>query len=202
MTEEDARVRAAALAPEAFPLLERYAELVIAENARQNLIARTTETSIWTRHLFDSLQLAVFARPNDRSLLDIGSGPGLPGIVLATLRRWQVTLVEPRRRRVAFLNQVIADLQLDNVSVVAAGAQTVRARHDLICARAVAGIDALFAMTRGCADVGSRFVLPRGRSAHADMDLARRQWHGLFHVEQSLTDPDAGIVIADRVARR
>lgn len=184
------------------PALERYAALLVEENARQNLIARSTETAIWSRHLLDSLQLARFAREGDRTWLDVGSGAGLPGLVLATLGRWAVTLVDPRRRRVAFLNSVVEALGLTDIVVRSGDVQSVRSRHDLVSARAVAPVDRLLELTRGCADEHTRFVLPKGRSAASDMDLAGRRWHGLFHVEQSLTDAEAGIVIADRVRLR
>ena len=183
-------------------MLERYAALLVAENARQNLIARSTEATIWSRHLLDSLQLARFARDADRSWLDVGSGAGLPGLVMATLGRWRVTLVEPRRRRAEFLNFVVEQLGLCGVVVLAKDAQEVRERHDLVSARAVASVDRLLELTRGCSNDRTRFVFPKGRSAANDMDLVRRRWHGLFHVEQSLTDAEAGIVIADQVRPR
>lgn len=202
MTEDEARAHAAAIAPEAMPALERYAELLIAENGRQNLIARSTESSVWQRHILDSLQLAQFARRDDRTWLDVGSGPGLPGVVIAALGRWAVTLVEPRRRRVEFLEGTVTELGLAEVTVVAADVRTVKAHHDVVSARAVASIPDLFAITRSCADRGTRFILPKGRTALADVESSRAKWHGVFHVEQSLTEPSAGIVIADGVAPR
>ena len=202
MTEDDARGRVAAMAGEAMPQVEHYAAALIEENGRQNLIARSTEPVIWSRHIFDSAQLANYVRPSDRLLLDVGSGAGLPGIVLALIGPWSIILVEPRRRRVEFLSRMVSELALERVKIIAAGAETIRQRVDLVTARAVAPSTDIFDWAQGCADEGTRFVLPKGRSAHADMDLATQRWQGLFHVEQSLTDPEAGIVIADRVSRR
>lgn len=202
MTEEEARAQVAEVAGEAMPTIERYAALLIEENARQNLIARSTETTIWARHLLDSLQLASFARDGDASWVDVGSGPGLPGLVLAALGRWRMTLVEPRRGRVEFLNQMVTHLSLKNVVVIGSAIKDVRERHDLVSARAVASADQLFGWTRGCADEATRFILPKGRSAQGDVDLAAQRWHGSFHVEHSITDAEAGIVIADRVRPR
>ncbi|WP_375288413.1 16S rRNA (guanine(527)-N(7))-methyltransferase RsmG [Sphingomonas sp.] len=197
-----AREQAAAIAGAALPRLDRYVELLLEENQRQNLISRGSEADVWSRHILDSLQLATFARPGDSTWVDIGSGPGLPGLVLATLDRWQMVLVEPRPLRTAFLMRVIEALGLSNVEVHTAKAQQVSARADLITARAVASLTDLFAMTRQMAHRETRYVLPKGRTATADVDLAKRTWQGLFHVEQSLTDPDAGIVVADRIRAR
>ena len=202
MTEEDARARVAAMASDAMPRVEHYVSALIEENGRQNLIARSTEAAIWSRHILDSAQLINHVRPSDRALLDVGSGAGLPGIVLALLGPLSIILVEPRRRRVEFLSRMVSELALPQVEIVAAGVETVRQRVDIVTARAVAPSTDILDWTRGCVNEGTRFVLPKGRSAQADMDLAARRWHGLFHVEQSLTDPEAGIVIADRVSRR
>lgn len=202
MTEAEARARAAEIAGDAMPLLERYVALLLDENSRQNLVARSTEATLWSRHLLDSLQLARFARDDDRTWLDIGTGAGFPGLVIATLDRWRMTLVEPRRRRADFLSRVVAELGLDGVSVVAADVRSVTGTFDIVSARAVARIDDIFDWCRGCAAPGTRFILPKGRSARGDVDSPAQGWQGSFHVEQSLTDPDAGIVIADRVSPR
>lgn len=202
MTEAEARARAAEIAGEAMPLLERYVALLLDENSRQNLIARSTEATLWGRHLLDSLQLARFARGDDRTWLDVGTGAGFPGLVLATLGRWRMTLVEPRRRRADFLSRVVAELGLDGVSVVAADVRSATGAFDIVSARAVAQVGDIFGWCRGCSVPDTRFILPKGRSACADVDSATQGWQGSFHVEQSLTDPDAGIVIADRVSPR
>ena len=203
MTEDEARSRAETIAgPDAMTLLDRYAALLVAENARQNVIARSTEATIWSRHLLDSLQLARFAREADRAWIDVGSGPGLPGLVLATLGRWDMALVESRRRRVDFLRSAVEHLGLRNVTVHGGDIRTFPYRGDVLTARAVAPLGDLLEWTRGCTDAATRFVLPKGRSAQDDVDLAVRRWHGSFHVEQSITDAGAGIVIADGVRPR
>lgn len=196
------RVDVAAIAGAAMPLLEHYVEMLLAENQRQNLISRASEAEVWSRHILDSLQLAQFAREKDATWVDIGSGPGLPGLVLAILGRWQMVLIEPRPRRTAFLTTVVDTLALPNVTIHTAKAQQVIVGADLVTARAVAPLADLFAMTRQMAHPDTRYILPKGRSAAADVDLAMRTWQGLFHVEQSLTDPDAGIVLADRIRPR
>lgn len=202
MTENEARSNAEVIAGPAIETLERFAALLLAENARQNLISRSTESAIWSRHLLDSLQLERFARLGDRTWIDVGSGPGLPGLVLATLGRWEMVLVESRRRRVDFLLDTVGRLGLQNVVVHAGDVRSFHSRADIITARAVAPLAELFTWTRNCADDETRFVLPKGRSARADVDLASREWHGSFHVEQSITDAEAGIVIADGVRPR
>jgi len=97
--------------------LDGYAALLLEENARQNLISKSSVSDLWSRHIVDSLQLLDHAPANAR-WLDIGSGPGLPGMVLAIAGVREITLVEPRRLRTDFLERCCSALQLTNVKVI------------------------------------------------------------------------------------
>ena len=181
--------------------LERFADLLVAENQVQNLISKSTEADLWTRHFADAAQLIGYV-PDGASWIDIGSGAGLPGLVIAILTGAPVTLVEPRRLRAAFLSRASAELGLGNVTVLQAKGEAVpRARYGVITARAVASVDRLFAMTAHLSHGGTIWVLPKGRSAKSELDEARKSWQGAFRLEPSRTDPDARILIALGVRR-
>ena len=181
--------------------LERFSEILIAENQIQNLISKSTEADLWTRHFADAAQLISFA-PEGASWIDIGSGAGLPGLVIAILTGAPVTLVEPRRLRADFLSRAVDELGLGNVTVLQAKGEAVpRARYGVITARAVASVDRLFAMTAHLSHGGTIWVLPKGRSAKSELDEARKSWQGAFRLEPSRTDPDARILIASGVRR-
>ena len=115
--------------------LERFSEILIAENQIQNLISKLTEADLWTRHFADAAQLISFA-PEGASWIDIGSGAGLPGLVIAILTKAPVTLVEPRRLRAEFLSRAVAELGLTNVTVLHAKGEAVpRVRYGVITDR-------------------------------------------------------------------
>lgn len=201
MTDEDARAWVSATVPrETEQSLSRFASLVIEANAAQNLIARSTEDHIWSRHIADSLQLLRFL-PQTGTICDLGSGPGFPGIPLAIATEARFVLVESRRRRIDFLLHCIAALGLgDRVDVF--GGQAERLRHvpfAAITARAFAPLDRLFRTTDHLADRGTRWILPKGRGAAAELAAVRGSWQGNFRIERSLTDADASILIADDV---
>jgi 16S rRNA (guanine527-N7)-methyltransferase len=181
--------------------LERYVELLIDENGRQNLVAKSTEPHIWARHIEDSLQLIDFA-PNARKWVDIGSGAGLPGMVIAITTGRPVTLVEPRALRVQFLNHVQSVLGLTNVSIVQGKARAASGAFDAITARAVASAPDLLAMTLHLSHPGTRWVLSKGRSVQKELEAVESTWQGSFRVEPSRTDPEAGILIAQQVRPR
>ncbi|MCY7280051.1 MAG: 16S rRNA (guanine(527)-N(7))-methyltransferase RsmG [Sphingomonas bacterium] len=188
---------------ETFERLEQFAILLVEGNATQNLVSKSTLPNLWRRHIADAAQLLGFA-PGRGSWLDIGSGAGLPGIVIAILTGAPMVLVEPRRLRADFLKRTVDTLHLDpNVEIVQAKVELVRRPSvDFITARAVASIDRLFAIAAHLSHEGTIWVLPKGRTAKSELDEARRTWQGEFRLEPSRTDPDALILIASRVRRR
>jgi len=118
--EESARVYVASQCDAAgFTRLERLVAMLVDENGRQNLIARNSVGQIWQRHIADSVQLLRFVSRETGVWLDIGSGAGFPGLVLAAIRPdWPFRLVELRKRRVEWLKACIAELGLNHCAVL------------------------------------------------------------------------------------
>lgn len=192
-----------AVSRETLALLGRYVDLLLAENERQNLIGRSTEEEIWPRHIADSAQLVRFAPRPDSSWLDIGSGAGLPGLVIAILSEGPVALVEPRKLRADFLARTVAALGLKRrVTVHAAKAERVAGVFDVITARAVAPLDVLLGISRHLSTDKTRLLFPKGKSAQKELEEARRAWQGDFRLEPSVTSPDAAILVASNVRRK
>ena len=175
-----------------------YQRLVVTENIRQNLVSRGTIDSFWRRHVLDSAQLVRF-EPKPRSRwIDLGSGAGLPGIVVACLVQGPVTLVEPRALRADFLRRVVETLGL-NAEVMQAKAESVAGRFDVVTARAVAPLAKLLHLSRSFSTTNTLHLFPKGKSARKELAEARREWQGEFHVEPSVTDADSLIVLARNV---
>ncbi|WP_066589388.1 16S rRNA (guanine(527)-N(7))-methyltransferase RsmG [Sphingomonas pruni] len=197
MTEEEARDWATArFGAEAIGRLDHLAALVTVESDQQNLIARSTLATIWSRHIVDSLQLAPLA-PDQGDWLDIGTGAGFPGLALAAAQpERRFILVEPRRLRADFLRETAATLALPQVEVVTGKVENFNQRVAVISARAVAQVTQVIASAAQCASNETLWLLPKGRSAREEVARAKQRWHGMFHVEQSITDPDSSIVIA------
>jgi 16S rRNA (guanine527-N7)-methyltransferase len=204
LTEEQARAYVAGLTDaEGMARLERFAALVLDENQRQNLIAKATEPHIWQRHIADSAQLLENVSretlgPNAQGAwLDLGSGPGFPGLVIAALcPKMPVVLVESRARRVAFLESVIAALDLKKCRVEGQRLERVTpfpARA--ISARAFAPLPKLLALSAPFSTRQTAYVLPKGRSAAQELQSLKPSIRTMFHVKHSLTDPDAGIIV-------
>jgi 16S rRNA (guanine527-N7)-methyltransferase len=188
---------------ETFDMLQRYVGLLVAENERQNLVAKSTIDDIWRRHIADGAQLIRFAPRPDSSWLDIGSGAGLPGMVIAILTDGPVTLVEPRKLRADFLQRTVDALGLGaRVTVDAAKAERITGKFDVITARAVASIDILLNISRHLSTDKTLWLFPKGKSAQLELEAARQAWQGSFRLEPSMTSDEAAILVASNVRRK
>ena len=185
---------------ETIQFLTEFVARIEASNQAQNLVSAATIANIWERHILDSAQLVRFEPVAGASWLDIGSGAGLPGIVIALMVRGPVALVEPRRLRAAFLEETVAALGLaGRVAVHCAKVEKMVGKFDVITARAVAPLERLLATSRHVAHDRTIWALPKGRSANMELVEARRSWQCEARSEISRTDPEARILLLSHV---
>ena len=201
MIESLAQVVGRPVSRETFEKLQTYEGLLREENGRQNLVSSSTLDNLWVRHILDSAQLARLEPKAGASWADVGAGAGLPGIVIACLVEGPVTLIEPRRLRVEFLHRVVESLDL-SATVVGSKAERFRGAYDVITARAVASLAKVFEISAHLSTTNTVWAFPKGTRAHEELSEAKRAWQGVFHVEQSVTDPESWIVVGTGVRRK
>jgi len=180
--------------------LEALSAALINENQRQNLISRPSEAQMWVRHIADSAQLLhlVPRETPSRPWLDLGTGAGFPGLVIAALRpEWKIVLVESRARRVEWLEHMVRELDLGNCRVEGRRLELVEPfKASVISARAFAPLEKLLSLSAPFSTKATTYLLPKGRSAAQELQAMPRKIRGMFHVEQSLTDDEAGIIVS------
>ncbi len=175
--------------------------MVHEESGRQNLVSASTISDIWRRHVIDSAQLVRFA--SGAPWLDLGTGAGFPGLVVAILTGQPTILCEERRLRHVFLQCVVDTLGLSEVRVVGRPLERVESFvANVISARAFAPLDRLLALAHRFSTENTRWVLPKGRNAQAALESVQATWHGVFRLEPSVTDPDSHIIVATAVRLR
>jgi 16S rRNA (guanine527-N7)-methyltransferase len=191
-------------ASDRMPLAERYAELLATDGVVRGLIGPREAPRLWDRHLINCALLAELI-PADATVCDIGSGAGLPGLVLAIARAdLRVTLVEPLLRRTTFLEEVVADLDLDHVEVVRGRAETLHGKHRfaVVTSRAVAPLDRLLGWSMPLVEPTGALVAMKGSSVVDEIEAARPVLATLGCAEPEVHVLGEGVVSSTTVALR
>ncbi|AQU87662.1 16S rRNA (guanine(527)-N(7))-methyltransferase RsmG [Komagataeibacter nataicola] len=181
--------------------LERYADLLLRWNARINLVSPHDLPHLWSRHIGDSLQLASLIPPGGVDLVDMGSGGGFPGLVIACATDAQVTLVESDQRKAAFLREA-ARVAGVKVRVCAQRLEVADVPPaQVVTARALAPLSRLL-------EWGARFLRPdgvclflKGRNAEEELTMARAGWHMTTTRIPSRTNTDGVILELSDIRR-
>jgi 16S rRNA (guanine527-N7)-methyltransferase len=203
------RDRALAVTPvsrETLARLDRFVALLLETQSHTNLIGAGSVPELWTRHIADSLQLLDLA-PDARTWLDLGSGAGFPGLVIACALADQsgaaVDLVESTGKKAAFLRTVAETLALP------ARAHHIRAEQfapnfaaEVITARAVAPLSKLFGYVAPLLKSGAKALLPKGQDVEAELTEAAKYWKIEADLVASRTNPAGRIVVVRALTRR
>ena len=184
--------------------LERLSELLQKWTAKINLISATTVEELWTRHFLDSAQLWRLA-PHRWHWVDLGSGGGLPGLVLAVLGRdtadFSITLVESDQRKSTFLRAAAREIRLD-VRVLSQ-----RIEHadplqaDVVTARALAPLTKLLGFGEQHLSPNGIALFPKGEKADAEVAEALEDWRFRCEKHQSMTDANSTILSIGEISR-
>jgi len=181
--------------------LEAYLDLLIAWNGRMNLVAASTLADAWTRHVLDSAQLLPLIAPSSRRLVDVGSGAGFPGMVLAILGALGVELVEATEKKCAFLRAVAGELGVA-VEVRHTRAEILgRNPADTVTARAVAPLPRLMEQTAPLIGPRTRCLFLKGQGVEAELTEAHKIWMMRVTRVPSRTDPGGTVLILEEVRR-
>ena len=174
--------------------LKLYADLLLTWNARLNLVSRADAAAIWRRHIEDSLQLAPLIPAGVERAIDLGSGAGFPGLVLAIATGIPFALIEADRRKAAFLLEA-ARRTAAPVAVLAERMETCPGvSAAFVTARAVAPLPRLLPLAAPFLAPGGCLVLPKGGKADAELTAASTGWNMCVQRFASTTAPDAVIL--------
>ena len=164
---------AAELFGDRIDLARRFTRSLVEQGEERGLIGPLELPRIWTRHVLNS---AIAAPLFSGTVADVGSGAGLPGLVLAIARPdVEFTLVEPMERRTTWLSEQVADLALENVEVLRARAEEVDRTFDGVTARAVSALRTLIPWVAPLARDGGELILLKGMNAPKEIEAAQKQ---------------------------
>jgi len=175
-------------------VLHHFASLLLRWNRTINLISRSDEQHVWTRHIDDSLQLIPLMKPLPSRAIDLGTGAGFPGLVLALATGVHFDLIEADQRKCAFLREAArvtgAPVQIHPVRIETATLPPA----PLVCARALAPIPRLLEMAAPLLTAGGQCLFLKGANAGAELTHAGAEWQMQVDRIGSRTDPRAFIL--------
>ena len=183
--------------------IEVFRTLLVQANQTMNLVGASTLGEFWRRHFVDSAQLLWFA-PSTRVWADLGSGAGLPGLVLAVLLKGRpgarVHLVESMAKRCRFLGEVVDALALPAV-VHHTRAETLKLDVEMVTARACAPLDRLLGYAQPYFERGARGLFLKGAEVETEIGEAKKTWRFRAETKVSLSDPRGRLLWIEEPAR-
>lgn len=186
--------------------MENYVVLLEKWTTRINLISRASIPMIWDRHIDDSCQLAPFISEDKDTWVDLGSGGGLPGLVIAIIAHerapaLKVKLIESDQRKATFLRTVARELDL-SVTVESTRIEELAPQDaDVISARALAGLPQLLGFVARHRRSTGKALFLKGISFEKEVEESRKTWHFDLEVRPSLTDPQAALLVIGELSR-
>ena len=188
--------------------LKKYEDLLIKANKGLNLIGNSTINQIWTRHFLDSYQVIDFIDKNNKNLVDLGSGAGFPGLVLAILAKdrkipLKIKLIEKSAKKVEFLKEVINKLQLD-VEVLKQNALELRSRfgEDLIVARAFKPLKIILQLIHTNAENWKKIFIFLGKTGSRELLQASKSWDMQYKLRMSVTSRDSIVIEINKLKKK
>ena len=182
--------------------LVAYAALLLKWNKQINLIGRGSEAELWRRHILDSAQLLPLIPQTAKSIADIGAGGGLPGLILSVLNTSaSFRLIEPDRRKAAFLREAIRATQSAAIVHEKRVEEVDLPAQDVVVARALAPLDRLLEMVQKLVSIHTVCIFPKGAAAEQELTEARARWIMQARQVPSRTDPAGRILVLTEVAR-
>lgn len=179
--------------------LRAYDAVLLDWSSRHNLISRSTIEERWDRHYRDSAQLFALIPADARTLVDLGSGAGFPGLVLAAMGAEMgllVALVESTGKKAAFLDAAVRAMSLQNARVIPQRIETVAiSPPDVVTARALAQLEMLLAYADQFADENTVLVFPKGQDVEGELTQAAKSWHMKVDRRPSVTSPGSTILV-------
>jgi 16S rRNA (guanine527-N7)-methyltransferase len=184
--------------------LETYAALLTKWQAKINLVGPATLPDLWRRHFLDSAQLLPLLPAAAGTLVDLGSGAGFPGLVLAIMTGWRIHLLDSDQRKCAFLRQVALDCGvLDRVTIHAKRIEQVTGTPaDVVTARACAPLGELLDLAEPFIGEKGTGLFLKGAQAEEELTQAQRHWTMRLDRRESISDPAGTILIVSHLGRK
>ena len=188
--------------------LKKYEDLLIKANKNLNLIGNSTINQIWTRHFLDSAQVIDFVDINDKSLIDLGSGAGFPGLVIAIASKdrkipIKIKLIDKSPKKVKFLNEIIKKLHL-NVEVLHQNVLegSMKLEGDVLVARAFKPLKIILKLIHNKAENWKKIFIFLGKTGKNELEQVSKSWDIQYKQRVSVTSNDSIVIEINKIKKK
>ena len=188
--------------------LKKYEDILIEENKTLNLVGKSTINDIWIRHFLDSVQVIDFIDKNSKTLVDLGSGAGFPGIVLAIALKdrkipMKIKLIEKSPKKIKFLKNIINQLEL-NVEAINQNILDVQKKFtdDIFVARAFKPLEIILQLIHNKAENWKKIFIFLGKSGKDELIRASKIWDIEYKQRVSVTSNDSIVIEINRIKKK
>jgi len=182
--------------------LQNYLDELVKNNSHTNLVGKTTLIEPWRTHILDSLQLLPFIENKTSSILDMGSGAGLPGIVLAIAGYSNVTLVDSNGKKINFLQKVSQKLNLKINIILNRLEKIYNYKFDIITSRALSNLDKLFSYSQNFIKTNTVLIFLKGKTVNDEIITAKKKWSFSFEIYSSESDIRGCVLIITKLKKK
>ena len=181
--------------------IQKYINSITQYNIHTNLVGKSTLSDPWLKHIIDSLQLISFIKNKNCSILDMGTGAGLPGVVLSIAGYKNVSLVDSNGKKIKFLKTIKDDLGL-NFNIISSRLEKLHdLRFDIITSRALAKLNILFGYSQNFIKKNTLLIFLKGKTVNEEIFEAKKNWKFNFQKYPSISDSRGVILVIERLSK-
>ena len=179
--------------------MQKYLDLLIDFNLHTNLVGKSTLVNPWVSHILDSLQILPLIKNKKKSILDMGTGAGLPGIILSIAGCERVDLIDSNGKKIKFLKNVQKELELNTKIFLGRVENLNNKKYDVIVSRALANLSKLFSYSQKFIKKNTVLIFLKGKTVNEEIDEAQKKWTFQFTKHQSISDLRGSLLVVRNI---
>lgn len=169
-------------------LINQYLDILTKYNAHTNLVGKSSLVEPWISHVLDSLQVLPFIKNKNASILDMGTGAGLPGVLLSICGCSDITLMDSNGKKINFLKLINSKLELEFKPILGRLEKANNIKFDYITSRALANLDKLFTYSQKFLKKNTVLIFLKGKTVNEEINFVKKNWVFDMDIKQSISD--------------
>jgi len=182
--------------------LEIYIKEIIKYNKHTNIVGKSTLLDPWKSHIFDSLQITKFIQNKESSILDMGTGAGLPGIVLSLQKYTNISLIDSNRKKINFINPLLKKLNISPKVYCERIESLANLKFNYVVSRALSNLNKLFYYSQNFLNQNSVMVFLKGKTAMTEITEASKNWDFVYEKHQSISDKRGWVLVINNLQKK